>query len=148
MIPRCTPALVLSKKQGERFECVTGGRKSRARREIVPTRATDSSSGHRLVAAKLDSAAARPLLVDRVHRSGGEMTRDFTSVCEDRKICAPIIGEYLEMPGLSLTIPQACRMWNLDAGACTTAFDRLVASGFLEKFGRSYIRANDRHVAA
>ena len=74
--------------------------------------------------------------------------RDSTLACEDRKICAPIIVEYLEMPGLSLTIPQACRMWNIDRDLCTRAFERLVACGFLKQFGSSFIRAHDGRIAA
>jgi hypothetical protein len=40
-------------------------------------------------------------------------------------------GEYLEMPGLSLTLPQAMRLWHLDAASCRRVLDALVGSGFL-----------------
>lgn len=40
-------------------------------------------------------------------------------------------GEYLEMPGLSLTLRQAMRLWHLDAVSCRRVFDALVGSGFL-----------------
>lgn len=42
-----------------------------------------------------------------------------------------IRGEFREMPGLKLTIPQACRLWNLGARECQDAIDALVAEGFL-----------------
>jgi len=42
-----------------------------------------------------------------------------------------IRGEYLEMPGLRLTLAQAGRFWSLDQGACARVLDALVASGFL-----------------
>jgi Spy/CpxP family protein refolding chaperone len=40
-------------------------------------------------------------------------------------------GEYLEMPGLALTLGQAQRMWNLHRGECERVLSDLVDSGFL-----------------
>lgn len=40
-------------------------------------------------------------------------------------------GEFLEMPGLRLTIPQAARLWGLDADSCSRIIDALVGSSFL-----------------
>jgi len=40
-------------------------------------------------------------------------------------------GEFLEMPGLRLTIPQAARLWNLDADSCSRVIDTLVGASFL-----------------
>ena len=40
-------------------------------------------------------------------------------------------GEYREMPGLSLTIPQASRMWQIDRRTCELVLQRLVDEGFL-----------------
>ena len=52
-------------------------------------------------------------------------------------------GEYLEMPGLSLTERQAQRLWHLDAEACQSLFKALVESGFLRQTPRGgYVRAN------
>ena len=42
-------------------------------------------------------------------------------------------GEYREMPGLSLTIPQAQRLWGLEDSTCRTLLERLVASRFLRR---------------
>jgi hypothetical protein len=39
--------------------------------------------------------------------------------------------EFLEMPGLRLTAPQARRLWGLDAAACDALLDSLVSSNFL-----------------
>jgi len=48
---------------------------------------------------------------------------------------AELIGrircEFLEMPALKLSLQQACRLWNLSAGACGEALDALRAEGFL-----------------
>jgi hypothetical protein len=40
-------------------------------------------------------------------------------------------GEYLEMPGLALTLGQAQRMWNLRRGECERLLGDLVNAGFL-----------------
>jgi hypothetical protein len=40
-------------------------------------------------------------------------------------------GEYLEMPGLNLTLAQACRLWQMDAVTCQAALDALIAERFL-----------------
>jgi hypothetical protein len=42
-----------------------------------------------------------------------------------------IRSEYLEMPGLGLTLPQAARMWNLNARQSERLLSALVNSGFL-----------------
>ena len=38
-----------------------------------------------------------------------------------------IIGEYREMPGLALTLAQACRLWDCSATMCRAAVNILVA---------------------
>ena len=40
-------------------------------------------------------------------------------------------AEYLEMPGLRLTLPQAARLWGLDRETCVGLLDVLVKAGFL-----------------
>lgn len=47
-----------------------------------------------------------------------------------------IRGEYLEMPGLSLTLPQAQRLWGLDQGFCHDLLNTLVETGFLARTER------------
>jgi hypothetical protein len=44
-----------------------------------------------------------------------------------------IQGEFLEMPGLRLTEPQARRLWNLDAISCSKVVSVLLDTGFLFK---------------
>lgn len=67
---------------------------------------------------------------------------------EERTLCTRIIGEYLEMPGLSITIPQACRLWIIDPPQCEHLLDTLLASGFLRKSGNTYVRADGGRYAA
>jgi hypothetical protein len=40
-------------------------------------------------------------------------------------------GEFLEMPGLRLTTPQARRLWGLDAASCDALLGALVEANFL-----------------
>lgn len=42
-----------------------------------------------------------------------------------------IQGEFLEMPGLRLTEPQARRLWNIDATSCSSIVSLLIEGGFL-----------------
>ena len=39
--------------------------------------------------------------------------------------------EFLEMPGLCLTEPQARRLWNLDEACCAALLSELLEGGFL-----------------
>jgi len=52
-------------------------------------------------------------------------------------LVARVRGEYGEMPGLGLTVAQACRLWHLDVSTCEMVFDQLVREGFLYKTEKS-----------
>jgi hypothetical protein len=54
-------------------------------------------------------------------------------------------NEYLEMPGLSLTLGQAQRMWQLRRTECERLLDILVDSGFLARTpSGAFVRASGR----
>jgi len=54
--------------------------------------------------------------------------------------------EYVEMPGLVLTIRQASRLWNLDAGVCATVLSTLLREGFLSQTrDGAYIRRGSQY---
>lgn len=54
-----------------------------------------------------------------------------------------IRGEFLEMPGLHLTLSQATRLWHMDAAVCADALCRLVGERFLTQTRTgAYIRAD------
>jgi len=44
----------------------------------------------------------------------------------DARLVDRVLGEYREMPGLALTIEQACRLWGCDAVTCQRIADVLV----------------------
>jgi hypothetical protein len=76
------------------------------------------------------------------------MLRDRLAACEERALCTRIIGEFLEMPGLNVTIAQACRLWSIDRPQCTHVLDTLLGSGFLRRSGDRYVRADGGRRAA
>jgi hypothetical protein len=52
-----------------------------------------------------------------------------------------IQGEFLEMPGLQLTVAQASRLWGCESGACAQLLASLVEVNFLFQTGRgTFIR--------
>ena len=46
---------------------------------------------------------------------------------------ARIQREFREMAGLSLTLPQAVRLFGVDAALCVRILDELIGAGFLRK---------------
>jgi hypothetical protein len=49
------------------------------------------------------------------------------------ELLSRVRGEYLEMPGLHLTVPQAARLWGLETIVCDALLSCLVASRFLRQ---------------
>ena len=47
------------------------------------------------------------------------------------EILRRVQGEFLEMPGLRVTEPQARRLWGLDSVSCEALLDALVDAKFL-----------------
>ena len=56
-----------------------------------------------------------------------------------------IRGEFLEMPGLQLTITEAARLWGLDLKACQHVVEVLVAASFLRWTPNGKITRADKH---
>ena len=48
-------------------------------------------------------------------------------------LVARVRGEYCEMPGLQLTVTQACRLWQIDTLTCEMLLEQLVQEDFLCK---------------
>jgi len=44
-----------------------------------------------------------------------------------------IKAEYIEMPGLRLTVAQAGRLWSVDRPACLDLLERLINERFLQR---------------
>jgi len=55
-----------------------------------------------------------------------------------------VCGEFREMPGLTLTVAQARRLWSLDSSTCSEVLTELVETGFLcRRDDGAYGRASD-----
>ena len=57
------------------------------------------------------------------------MTPEPTATTDE--VLRRVQGEFLEMPGLRLTEPQARRLWGLDAASCGALLGALVDAKFL-----------------
>ena len=58
-----------------------------------------------------------------------------------REAILRVEGEYREMPGLSLTLAQAARLWGLDQGTCEQVLTRLVERRVLKRASNgTYVR--------
>jgi hypothetical protein len=53
-------------------------------------------------------------------------------------------AEYLDMPGLTLTMPQVRRLWSLDAESCEAVLQTLLAAKFLRRTGDDVYERVDR----
>jgi hypothetical protein len=59
-------------------------------------------------------------------------------------IAERVRGEFREMPGLSLTLAQAQRLWSLDLSTCSEVLSQLVECGFLsQRTDGAFCRASD-----
>jgi hypothetical protein len=58
------------------------------------------------------------------------MVKHESAVAND-EVLRRVQGEFLEMPGLRLTEPQARRLWGLDAASCRALLFALVDAKFL-----------------
>jgi len=56
------------------------------------------------------------------------------------ELVARIRAEFREMPGLSITLGQAARLWNADNRQCLDALESLADEGFLRRARGSYVR--------
>ena len=72
-----------------------------------------------------------------VQKSTLNQARTSTAIQE---LLLRIEGEYCEMPGLSLTMSQAARLWGLDRGTCSFVVTTLIELGVLKQtsLGRSF----------
>lgn len=51
-----------------------------------------------------------------------------------------VVGEYVYLPGLCLTVPQAARLFAVSQSDSRQALERLVEAAFLQRAGACYVR--------
>jgi hypothetical protein len=80
--------------------------------------------------------------------TGEDVMRLLTGSAKSSNPAPPVIervrGEFREMPGLTLTLGQAGRLWSLDPSTCSEVMSELVDSGFLcRKADGAFCRASN-----
>ena len=89
-----------------------------------------------------ENSMAYPLLqTDRSRSSSTGETEDMAQQ-QPHDVLRRVQGEYIEMPGLRLTLAQASRLWNVKLATSAQLLDRLVDESFLCRAGNHYVRAN------
>jgi hypothetical protein len=67
------------------------------------------------------------------------MMMTLTHICEDeQRLCTRIQAEFREMPGLTLTLPQAARLFSVDLDRCERVLATLVEEGHLVRRGTTF----------
>ena len=61
----------------------------------------------------------------------------------DGPLIARVRAEYGEMPGLCLTVQQACRLWQINLTDCTRILEVLVAQHVLKRLATGEFIAED-----
>lgn len=75
-------------------------------------------------------------------------SRDFRNLPENEarlleQLVARVRAEFLEMPGLRLTVRQARRFWGLEERLCDTILLRLVEARFLRRTHDGFFARHD-----
>ncbi len=83
---------------------------------------------------------------DRMYAS--TLPSRFLPLPHSAELVSLIRAEYIEMPGLSLTLAQAARLWNVDRRQCLDALEILRAERFLDRCRESYVRRSSVHRGA
>lgn len=96
-------------------------------RDIAPT--TSRSS-------RLADISPRPIAIPGTTFDGVERRNLHARRMLPERICE----EFIEMPGTSLTLPQAARLFGLHADVCSRIFAELVRDGQLELAGDNRYR--------
>jgi hypothetical protein len=66
----------------------------------------------------------------------------------DKDLWFRVCNEYLELPGLGLTVPQASRLWSTDLVSSQQVLDALVDASFLNRRDGRYVRADARRTSS
>jgi hypothetical protein len=64
-------------------------------------------------------------------RNTNEVSDRNATYADVDRLVERVRGEYLEMPGLQLTISQARRLWGLDEETCSALLTALIEQHFL-----------------
>jgi hypothetical protein len=68
-------------------------------------------------------------------------TRHLPSYRDDRELCSRVQAEFVEMPGLRLTLAQAVRLFSIEPVQCQRVLGTLVHGGLLTTDGKAFASA-------
>jgi hypothetical protein len=57
---------------------------------------------------------------------------------EEHDLCKRVQAEFREMPGLTLTLPQASRLFSIERASCERILGALVHAGHLSTNGKAF----------
>jgi Fic family protein len=81
------------------------------------------------------------LKVKTIESSVEEITSHANRIEVTGQFARQVWAEYAEMPGLSVTLAQAQRLWGVDEQTCRDAFDALIARGVVRRTTKGrYVR--------
>lgn len=76
----------------------------------------------------------------------GTLAPDARRSSSPEDLARRVMSHFLEMPGLLLTLPQAQRLFGLDADTCRRTLEALVRTGFLSLTPKGMYGRSDRFV--
>ena len=62
----------------------------------------------------------------------------FVSYRDERELCTRVQAEFVEMPGLRLTLAQAVRLFSIEPDQCERVLGTLVLAGHLASDGKAF----------
>lgn len=62
---------------------------------------------------------------------------------DDQQLCWRVRAEFREMPGLTLTLPQAARLFSIDPERCERVLATLVEAGYLARTGTAFASSHE-----
>lgn len=94
--------------------------------------------------AELLAAAIHQLLGAQRSANALPQSSEGAAPAGDERMLTRVRGEYLEMPGLRLTLAQARRLWGIDATTCERILRLLVDANFLSlRSDSTYARSTE-----
>jgi hypothetical protein len=106
---------------------------------FFPPSEAQTAAGSAAVASSMPKAPAAVQAVEHPYPGGAPHA---VATPLNTALVARVLAEYREMPGLLLTLPQACRLWNTDLATVRVVLELLVARGSLRQSGATYLLAD------
>jgi hypothetical protein len=84
------------------------------------------------------TAADEERSMSRLSDQGVHASHERSASHDEHHLCVRIHAEFREMPGLTLTVPQAARLFSIEATRCERILKSLVHAGLLANRGNTF----------